>query len=508
LSAALCAALLLAGPVAVARPVFDPQTFGARPDGDPAENTRAIQAALDAAGAAGGGTVALKQPGVYDLAAQGPNPYQAGHRYCLELRANSLTFRIGPGVTLRLADRQQSDDTGPVDVLIWHTRRGLRITGGGTISGNTKGQPLWSGGYSQITNGVLVAGYGGRNARNQRIRISGLTLVDHFSNAIYLDGIPDRRDRDIRISNVHAGDTGEGVLVMNADNVTLSGNSYDNTHVMNHPGDGFELWNVAGFRLLRTTVSGWLGGSAIDLYGARDGVVDGFSVDRGVEGVGIQENTALGAYAERIQVKNGTVTLAGPGSGVFTKGARVRHVTVSAVTVQGGAIPGTIGFQISMDNVEAQASDDWRQQGPVTLENCKAYWNDAGLIIKTVAGMTVSGGDYSANSATELSDGIRWLGQENAYRRTDTRDLAIRGVRAVGNRRYGIQIDGQRLIGREPRGSITACSAEAGGTTVHVTSVASNDVAKDLVIDASCAPAPEPTPEPTPEPAPAAPPEY
>jgi hypothetical protein len=501
LSAALCAALLLAP--TVAPKTFDVETFGARTGGDPAANTQAIQAALDAAAAAGGGIVALTQPGTYDIAAQGPNAYQPGHRYCLELRGDGITLSVGRDVLLRLADGQQSEDTGPVDVVVWRARRDVRITGGGTISGNTDGQRLWAGRWAQITHGNLIAGYGAADAHNERIRIDDVALVDHFSNAIYLSGDPRNRDRDIRITDVRAQDTGEGILVMNADDVTLSGNRYKNVRVPDHPGDGLELWDVTRFRLLRSVVHGTLGGSAIDLYGARDGIVEGFAIEGVVEGLGIQENTALGTYSERIEVKNGSVMLAGAGTGVFTKGARVRHVTFTSVAVQGGGKPGTIGFQIAMDNIEARPSDDWRQQGPVTLQDCNAHGNDVGLLIKTVAGLTVSGGDYSGNKASAQSDGIRWAGQANAYRRADTRDLVLRGVRAVGNKRYGIHIDGQRLVGREPRGSITACPQGEGpmATIVHVTSVASPAVARDLAIDASCAPAP-----PSASPAPAAPP--
>jgi hypothetical protein len=163
-----------------------------------------------------------------------------------------------------------------------------------------------------------------------------------------------------------------------------------------------------------------------------------------------------------------------------------------------------------MDNVQGRASDDWRQQGPVTLEDCKAYGNDVGLLIKTVAAVTVSGGDFSANAASPVSDGIRWIGQENAYRRADTRDLVLRDVSTVGNRRYGIYIDGQRLVGREPRGSITGCSPLGGGrAVVHVAAAGSPEVAKDLVLDAACTPddaaprvAPSPAAKPAPSPAP------
>ena len=462
MTAVLCAALLLA-PAVLAAATFDPLKFGAAPGGDPAANTRAIQAALDAAGAAGGGTVALTRRGVYDLAAQGPNLNHKGHRYCLELRHDGLTLRIGPGVTLRLADRQQADAWGPVDIVVWSGRRDLRITGGGTLSGNTAGQLSWSRGYSQITHGNILAGYWGPNVRNERIRIDELTLEDHFSNAIYLSGHSDNRDRGVRISEVHVRDTGEGPLVMNTDDVTLEDNTYENVAVGAHPGDAFELWNVAGFKVTRTTVRGRLGGSAIDLYGARDGIVDGFTVDGGVEGVAIQENLAMATYSEQVQVRNGKIRLAGAGSGVFTRGARVRQVTVSAVEVLGDSIPQTIGFQISRDDPSGRPADDWRQQGPVTLEGCVARATDVGLLIKTVADLTVSGGDYSGNDASPLSDGIRWVGQQNAVRRADTRGLVLRAVKSSGNRRYGLHLDGQGFRRGAPTGSMTGCTLVGNG---------------------------------------------
>ena len=67
--------------------------------------------------------------------------------------------------------------------------------------------------------------------------------------------------------------------------------------------------------------------------------MDGFTIEGGVEGVAVQENLALATYAERVKVRNGRITLAGAGTGVLTKGARVRHVTISAVEVQGGSMP-------------------------------------------------------------------------------------------------------------------------------------------------------------------------
>jgi hypothetical protein len=485
LTAAVWAAVVLAPPLSLA--AVDPAAFGARPGGDPAANTRALQAALDAAGSRGGGTVAVTAPGVYDLAAQGRNPYHKGHRYCLELRFDGQTLRLGAGVTLRLADGQQADDTGPVDVVIWGARRDLRITGPGTITGNTAGQRGWSHGYGQISKGILIAGYWTDRGRNDGIRIDGLTLADHFSNAIYLNGHPDNRDRRIRIEGVTARDTGEGPLVVNADHVTLADNTYENASVARHPGDGFELWNVTRFRVRRTTVRGRLAGSAIDLYGARDGIVDGFTIEGGVEGVAVQENISIATYSERVEVRNGTVTLAGAGSGVLTNGARVRHVRISNVEVGGGSLPGTIGFQVSSQNVPSRPSDDWRQQGPVTLKDCAARDNDVGLLVKTVAGLTVEGGDYSGNDATAASDGIRWIGQANAIRRHDTRGLVLRRVTATGNRRYGIHLDAEGRSGLAPTGSITRCRLAGNGQGgLRVSSAPGDELARDLLLDDSC----------------------
>jgi hypothetical protein len=464
---------------------IDAGWFGARPGGDAAANTQAIQAALDAAGSAGGGIVAINRPGVYDLAAQGPNPYYLGHQHCLELRFDNLSLRIGPAVTLRLADGQQSDATGPVDIVIWSGRRNLKIGGGGTILGNTAGQRGWSRGYSQITNGVIVFSHGQAGARSETIRIEDLVLADHFSNAINLSGWVDNRDRDIRIVNVRARDTGEGPQVMNADDVTLRDDSFENATVPAHPGDGFELWNVSGFLLENTTVRGRLGGSAIDLYGARNGTVDGFVID-GHEGIAVQENTALHTYSERVRVTNGVTRLAA-GTGLFTKGVRVRDVTIAGVEVHGAGAR-TIGFHISRDNPD-QPLVARRQEGPVTLERCRAHGLDIGLLIETVASLTVTGGDYSDNISTPQSDGIRWIGQGNAASREDTKNLVIRGVKATANRRHGIHLDGQGLTGREPAGSITGCVVGGNGEAgVYVTSGAGHDLARDVRVDDSCLP--------------------
>jgi hypothetical protein len=197
---------------------------------------------------------------------------------------------------------------------------------------------------------------------------------------------------------------------------------------------------------------------------------------------------ALHAYTERVQVKNGTITLVQPGTGVSTKGVRVRDVTLQAVKVKDGGISGTIGFAISSDNAQRQPSDNWRQEGPVTLENCEAHGLDIGLLIKTVANLSVKGGDYSDNTATPHSDGILWMGQGNAQSREDTRGLFISGVKATGNRRFGLHIDAQGIAGREAAGNLSRCSFGGNGADgYHVTQLIPGVIPfGNLLVDEAC----------------------
>jgi hypothetical protein len=196
---------------------------------------------------------------------------------------------------------------------------------------------------------------------------------------------------------------------------------------------------VSGFLLENIAVRGILGGSAIDLDGARNGTVDGFVIE-GHEGIAVQGNPALHTYSERVRVTNGVIRL-GAGTGLFTQGVRVRDVTIANVEVHGAGAR-TIGFHVSRDNPD-QPLVARRQEGPVT----------------------------------------------NAASREDTKNLVIRGVKATANRRHGILLDGQGLTGREPAGSITGCVGGGNGEAgVYVTSGAGHELAKDVRVDDSCLP--------------------
>ena len=113
--------------------VFDASDFGAVPNGD-AVQTRALQAAIDAASGAGGGTVVLK-PGVY----------RSGSLFV----KSNVTLNIGRGVTLRGVTDLAAypmvrtrvagiEMEWPAGLLNVYRQSNARITGEGLVDGDGK----------------------------------------------------------------------------------------------------------------------------------------------------------------------------------------------------------------------------------------------------------------------------------------------------------------------------------------------------------------------------------
>jgi hypothetical protein len=262
------------------------QTYRAEDNGaNPtlASNSAAIQTTLDQASA--GGTVTITAPGTYLLTPQGDNPYYSGHKYCLLMAHDDVSFFVGTGVVLRLADNQQADE--PIDIIVFEGRNNLTLDGPGEISGNSFNQNGWSGGYSQIDHGIIISGSGSSSRANSNITIKNLTLTRHFSNPINIDGgFFGFRNSNIRISNVTSVDCGEGIEVIKANDVEISDCKVRSpNHVA--VGDAIEVSDVTRFLIIRNVVSNHWGGSGFDIYGSQNGTVENFTVDDCVNGVDV-----------------------------------------------------------------------------------------------------------------------------------------------------------------------------------------------------------------------------
>ncbi len=169
--------------------------------------TTTIQAAIDDAQTAPYKTIVIPGKATpYLLTQVGANSQYAGHKYCLDLGTGNVSLIIEAGAILKLKDGQQVDGA-PVDMIIFEDANNIYIGGGGEIQGNTAGQSGWTGGYQQITNGLIISGsvsvFGTRT--NNNITIEGLRLNDHFSNPVNITGGTDVTLRDLSTYGVGEG---------------------------------------------------------------------------------------------------------------------------------------------------------------------------------------------------------------------------------------------------------------------------------------------------------------
>ena len=438
--------------VALRRMVWAEQ-YGASSSATAAVNTASIQEALTEVGSGrSGGTVLITTPGTYLLASAGTNPYQAGKQYCLNMAYDNVTLHIGPGVILKLADAQQTDAGGNVNIIAFGDRSNLTITGGGSIDGNAAGQSGWTGGRLQ-TDGGLIVGHPTNGCSN--VRIERLTLRNSLSNAIWLRA-GNANSTYFYLDKLRVFACGEGPVVENVTFLWMTDIYIDDTtDVM--VGDGLEpsdcdyvvmdrlIFNAAG------AVSN--PGSAIDLFGVRWGTVTNFII-KDWAGIGIDINKSSdGATPTELVIGPGVME--GVDYGVALRGGTLNNVKLTSISMDGGNA-GTDGIQVG--------SDDADTTGPVTIENCSARrFGRCGLLIKTVKDITVNGGQYNDNTAA----GVRWLLVASGVIDGDVADIVINGVTATGNGAGGISFLTQTFAAR-PTGSVTDCylAGNTGGPIV------------------------------------------
>ena len=263
-----------------------------------------LQSGLDALAGEGGGVLTINKPGTYPLEVQKANPYSDGHQTCLDIQSDYIHLRLGPGVILQLANGQQTDGGGPVDVIVFRDRTGITISGGpgARITGNTAGQPAWMGGYAQISNGVLIYGYS--TTGNHRVSIRDLQLDDHFSNPVNIGAGGTNPGSRIQLENLICFDCGEGPQIINAEGVVCKNIEFrDDSNVA--VGDGFELSTCDDCYVEDLRIKSHGAGSAIDLFASRDVVVNGFYINDW--DIFFQAETGT-RMAERIILTNGFVT--------------------------------------------------------------------------------------------------------------------------------------------------------------------------------------------------------
>jgi hypothetical protein len=424
--------------------LFNVRDYGAVGDGT-TDDTAAIQAAIDAAGAAGGGVIVVPmsdQP--YILKPAGVNIYTTleGHQYCLDLNADNLTLRIDTGAILKLGDGSQTDAAGPVDMIVWKNRSNITVEGGGRITGNTAGQPGWTGGYAQVNNGLIISSYG----TNNLITVCNLTLDDHFSNPVSLDNTL----TNVVMRNLTTSDCGEGLIVSRTTGLVVDRCTYTDTTGVT-VGDGIEIQGCNSWLCIDCTVNlGALAGSSIDLTGSQYGTLQDFTIDGGISGVAIQGMTTRAIT--NVTVKNGTIqNLLNGGTGVYIQNedhpTTEMNVTVDNLTISPLNAGEANGFQIAAYSAKCA--------GPVTIENCTLNNLGNGFIIKTIRDLTITLCAFNT-----CGNGIWWRGGDNADTQDDVSGLVFSNLIFIASSAADISVNNSGTI-TGPVGEITDCTWNA-----------------------------------------------
>jgi hypothetical protein len=402
-----------------------------------------IQNALDTAGAAGGGTVSITDPGTYLLTATGQSQAQ---RFCFRFRYSNLKLFIGSGVILQLADNQQTDELPPINiVLLSGGIQNITIEGGGRITGNTHGQP-WSRGYTQDAYGVIIFGEG--SLRN--IMLRNLFLDDHFANSIDLNGNASATNKQIRIENITSDMVGEGPQVVYGDDVWLVNVLSNNSNRVMR-GDAIELSTCTNFHVIGCTARDSTEGSSFDIFGCKRGVIENFIAEGSRFGVSIHsfgtvpdpEDTVLKGGVISFPAEYGYQVL-----GVELVAPTLRNISVSDVIVKGN----------SMTNGVQAFTTSSVPSGPVVIESCQIANCFYGIFVATLANLSIRDCNVYNNRT-----GIEMQPQNDAVSPAQTANLHISNVVARNNSEWGIHISQAGHVGNEATGTISNCTLDDNG---------------------------------------------
>lgn len=283
--------------------VCDPTRFGARADGL-AKDTGALQAAIDACAAGGGGTVVLRR-GVFLSGT-------------IRLRSH-VTLRIEPGATLR---GSQDDADYPllnppvVNTQLADTRHalvyaegatGVRIDGGGTIDGNAD-----------------IDKWRGMSRPEGQRPMAIFTVLS----------------RDVAIEDVTVRDAGVWAVVdMEVEHLVVRGITVDSPHGPTHDG--------------------------IDVVDGRDVLIEGNTINAGDDGICLKSGSATGLRDVVVRrnhvrgagvangLKLGTATV-GPMRDILFEDIRIENAQAAAMAVEsvdGGEVSNVTFRRITVTDV-------------------------------------------------------------------------------------------------------------------------------------------------------------
>lgn len=261
------------------------RTFHIEQVGGAADNTTQNAALantlLDYMAANGGGELVFAAPGSYLLEDTGANVDGQNSRQCLHIGGSDIQISIpNAATTLKLADGQQTDAGGAVDLITFSTAlSNISIVGRGKISGNTAGQPGWTGGYQQLGAGCIIAARGAGGGSG--FLFEGIGLEDHFSNPIYLSAQTGTAS-DVKVRDISCKNVGEGANIARVSGLSIDGYKLVIDNGMAMAGDALEPAECTDFDIRNVDlriVSGTPAGAAIDLVGSQRGIVTDFFID-------------------------------------------------------------------------------------------------------------------------------------------------------------------------------------------------------------------------------------
>lgn len=308
--------------------VLRPEMFGGFADNSSDAAVAANKALLVLDARTTGGTLKFSGCGTYLLNTTGATTGYAGHKCCINIPCDNIHIIIESQATLKLANSQQTDAGGAVEIIYCTgtSRKNIHITVDGKITGNTAGQSGWTTGYNQILAGCIIHS---RCISGDGFIVDGTgSLEDHWSNPVNVSGLS---NKNAVIRGVRGKDCGEGFQLIGTDGWVMENLFYeDTTGVATGKGDAFEASATRnGFaKSLRVKASSNPPVSAaLDLFGSRHIRVEGLIVEGWSDGVSAA--TPTGSTV--------TMTIASPG--VISLTSHLQSIGDPIIFSTTGALP-------------------------------------------------------------------------------------------------------------------------------------------------------------------------